>query len=67
MLNLFDVKPGQQVQLKNGAVCEVLENLGDGIWLQLRTLRHPTRPDSVGEEEPVHCEEMVRLVESTPT
>lgn len=56
MLNLLNVQAGQSVRLKNGAVAEVVENIGDGIWLQLRL------PDS-GEEELVHCEEMVELVE----
>lgn len=56
MLNLMDIQVGQSVRLKNGAVAEVTENIGDGIWLQLRN------PES-GEEELVHCEEMVELVE----
>ena len=56
MLNLMNIQAGQSVRLKNGAVAEVTENIGDGIWLQLRN------PES-GEEELVHCEEMVELVE----
>ena len=56
MLNLLNVQAGQSVRLKNGTVAEVIENIGDGIWLQLRL------PDS-GEEELVHCEEMVELAE----
>jgi hypothetical protein len=47
---------GQKVRLKNGAVAEVTDNLGDGIWLQLRN------PES-GEGEFVHCEEMPAIVE----
>lgn len=64
MLNLLEIHPGQRVSLKNGAVCEVIENIGDGIWLTLRTLSHPTQPQAVGEEELVHCEEMVDLIET---
>jgi len=56
MLNLINVQVGQTIRLKNGAVAEVIENIGDGIWLQLRD------PES-GEEELVHCEEMLELVE----
>ncbi|MDR6522142.1 hypothetical protein EJP69_14475 [Variovorax gossypii] len=56
MLNLINVQVGQTIRLKNGAVAEVTENIGDGIWLQLRN------PES-GEEELVHCEEMLELVE----
>lgn len=58
MLNLLEVKPGQKVRLKSGEVCEVVENIGDGIWLQLR------KPGGMSEDELVHCEEMVALVES---
>lgn len=64
MLNLLDIKPGQHVSLKSGAICEVVDNIGDGIWLTLRTISHPTQASAVGEEELVHCEEMVGLVES---
>ena len=55
MLNLMNVRVGQSIRLKNGSVAEVVDNIGDGIWLQLRL------PES-GEEELVHCEEMVELV-----
>lgn len=56
MLNLMKVQVGQSIRLKNGTVAEVVDNIGDGIWLQLRL------PES-GEEELVHCEEMVELVD----
>ena len=55
MLNLMNVQVGQSIRLKNGTVAEVVDNIGDGIWLQLRL------PES-GEEELVHCEEMVEVV-----
>lgn len=60
MLNLMNIQVGQSVRLKNGTVAEVTENIGDGIWLQLRD------PAS-GEEELVHCEEMVELVDGAAT
>ena len=56
MLNLIKIQVGQSIRLKHGTVGEVTENIGDGIWLQLRN------PEN-GEEELVHCEEMVELVE----
>ncbi|MBD9668447.1 hypothetical protein IB278_31265 [Variovorax sp. VRV01] len=56
MLNLIKIQVGQSIRLKDGTVGEVTENIGDGIWLQLRN------PEN-GEEELVHCEEMVELVE----
>lgn len=54
MLNLMTVKAGEFVRLKNGTVAEVIDNIGDGIWLELRNA------DS-GEDELVHCEEMQEL------
>ena len=56
MLNLMNIQIGQNVRLKNGTVAEVVDNMGDGIWLTLRN------PDN-GEDELVHCEEMLELVE----
>lgn len=56
MLNLMTVQVGQSVRLKDGRVAEVTDNIGDGIWLQLR------HADS-GDDELVHCEEMVELVD----
>lgn len=53
MLNLMDVQPGQVLQLKNGATAEVIENLGDGIWVQARL--------ASGEEELVFCEDIAGL------
>ncbi|WP_038218359.1 MULTISPECIES: hypothetical protein [Xenophilus] len=60
MLNLMNIQVGQSVRLKNGTVAEVTENIGDGIWLQLRD------PES-GDEELVHCEEMLELVDGAAT
>lgn len=53
MLNLLDAQPGHLIKLKNGALVEVLENIGDGIWLKCRM------PD--GEEELVFCEDIAGL------
>ena len=55
MLNLKDILIGQNVRLKNGAIAEVTENMGDGLWLQLRD-------PQTGDEDLVHCEEVVELV-----
>lgn len=60
MLNLMNIQVGQSVRLKNGTVAEVTENIGDGIWLQLRDLES-------GDEELVHCEEMLELVDGAAT
>lgn len=59
MLNLLTMQVGDVVRLKDGSRREVLENMGDGIWLQLRDL-------ASGEEDLVHCEEMVALDAQAP-
>jgi hypothetical protein len=53
MLNLLEVQPGQVVVLKNGAQAEVLENIGDGIWLKCKM--------ADGDEELVFCEDISGL------
>jgi hypothetical protein len=55
MLNLKDIQAGQSVRLKSGTVAEVVENMGDGIWLQLRD-------PQTGDEDLVHCEEILEQV-----
>lgn len=62
MLNLMDIKPAQKLKLRSGAIGEVIENIGDGIWVQLRLLSAPAGAGSAGDEELVHCEEIVGVV-----
>ena len=56
MLNLLDIQPGQVIRLKNGSTAEVVENVGDGIWLNVRL--------HGGDEELVFCEDIAGLEES---
>ena len=55
MLNLLAIQPGQVIRLKNGTSAEVIENVGDGIWLNARF--------SGGDEELVFCEDVAGLEE----
>ena len=50
MLNLLEIEPGQCIRLKNGTTAEVVENVGDGIWLNARF--------ADGSEELVFCEDI---------
>ncbi|MDR8071883.1 hypothetical protein [Burkholderia cenocepacia] len=61
MINFMDLQAGQRLKLKDGAVAEVVENIGDGIWVQVRYLEAPESPSMVGTEELCHCEEAVGL------
>ena len=53
MLNLMEVQPGQVILLKNQTTAEVLENVGDGMWLKARL--------EDGDEELVFCEDIAGL------
>ena len=56
MLNLLAIQPGQVIRLKNGTTAEVIENVGDGIWLNARF--------AGGDEELVFCEDIAGLAET---
>ena len=56
MLNLLEIKPGQVIRLKSGTTAEVIENVGDGLWLNARL--------NNGDEELVFCEDITGLEES---
>lgn len=53
MLNLLVIEPGQIIRLKDGSTAEVVENIGDGIWLKARL--------ESGDEELVFCEDIAGL------
>lgn len=57
MLNLLAIQPGQVIRLKNGATAEVVENVGDGTWLNARS--------ADGGEELVFCEDVASLEQAT--
>lgn len=56
MLNLLGIQPGQVIRLKSGTTAEVVENVGDGIWLNARFEN--------GDEELVFCEDIAGVEES---
>lgn len=57
MINLMNVAAGQKLQLKDGTIAEVVENIGDGIWVQARRAGE-------SDEELIHCEEIAGPVEA---
>jgi hypothetical protein len=56
MINLMTVEPGLKLRLKDGTIAEVVENIGDGIWVQARRAGE-------SEEDLIHCEEIVGAAE----
>ena len=63
-VNFLELKPGQKIMMKNQAVAEVVENLGDGIWVKGRFLESPADPSLVGTEELCYCEETLRVLDA---
>ncbi len=63
MLNLMNLTVGQHLKLRNGAVGEIVDNMGDGIWVTLKFTDAAPGSPAVGEEELVHCEEVAGLAD----
>ena len=57
MINLYSVKPGDRVSLKDGRTGQVVENMGDGQWLEVS---FPEAPDE--EPELVHSQDLSGIV-----
>jgi len=60
MLNFIDVKVGQKLTLRDGRIAEVIDNIGDGIWLHVRF----ADVDEVEDDTLLHCEDVLGLAES---
>ena len=55
MIDAFDLKPGARVALAGGGSATILENMEDGMWLEVRE-------DGAGEGELVHVQDIARLL-----
>ena len=64
MIDVMTIKVGERLQLRERIVAEVLENMEDGMWLQVRYLTFPGHPDEVGTEELCHAQDIVRVLSS---
>ena len=62
MINVLTIKPGERLQLREGIVAEVLENMEDGMWLQVRYLEVPKSPDETGVTELCHAQDIVEVL-----
>jgi hypothetical protein len=65
MIDVMAIKVGTRLQLREGVVAEVLENMDDGQWLQVRYLESPGRPDDVGATELCHAQDIVKMLSSS--
>jgi hypothetical protein len=62
MIDVMAIKVGTRLKLREGLVAEVVENMDDGQWLQVRYLEVPDRPDDVGATELCHAQDIVKVL-----
>ena len=66
MIDLMTLKPGDRLQLHNKIVAEVTENMGDGMWVEIRLIESPERPEEVGAVELCHAQDIVKFLGAIP-
>lgn len=62
MINMFSLKAGDRLVLQTGISAEVIENMEDGMWVQVRFLTVPDHPEQEGEIELCHAQEIVKII-----
>lgn len=65
-VDFMQLQPGDKIRLKNQDVLEVIENIGDGIWINGRVIQSPENPDSLDTELLCHCEEALEQLSNSP-
>jgi hypothetical protein len=62
MIDLMTLKPGDRLLLVQGIVAEVTENMGDGMWVEVRLIEAPERPAEIGTVELCHAQDIVKVL-----
>jgi hypothetical protein len=62
MIDLMGMKVGTRLKLQEGIIAEVVENMNDGEWVQVRCLESPGRPEEVGTVELCHAQDVVKVL-----
>jgi len=58
-LNLLSLRPGDKVVLNDGAVVEITENPGDGVWVFGRYLPHSKAAGlASADEQPIFAQDI---------
>ncbi len=55
MINVLELQPGTRVELTDGSRVTVIENMGDGQWIE-------ASPDGATGGELIHCQDVARIV-----
>jgi len=59
MIDMLTLQPGDRLMLKEKILAEVVENMEDGMWVQVRYIEVPGSPDEVGAIELCHAQDIV--------
>jgi hypothetical protein len=62
MIDLMEIKVGTRLKLQKDVIAEVIENMNDGEWLQVRCLESPGRPEEVGTVELCHAQDIMKVL-----
>jgi hypothetical protein len=65
MINVLTLRPGDPLELEDGTIAEVLENMEDGMWIQVRYLQVRRNPVEVGAIELCHAQDIAKLLSAT--
>ncbi len=60
MINLYHMQQGDRLRLKDGRTGAVVENMGDGQWVEVRL----DGQDELEEPELVHSQDIAELLAS---
>lgn len=65
MIDMLTLKPGDKLLLRENVTAEVLENMEDGMWVQVRYVDVPGDAGQVGEVELCHAQDIVRVASAS--
>jgi hypothetical protein len=65
MINVLTLKAGDRLELEDRTIAEVVENMEDGMWVQVRYLQVPRNPAEVGAIELCHAQDIVKIMNAT--
>jgi hypothetical protein len=65
MIDVLTIKVGDRLQLREGIVAVVLDNMADGMWLQVKYLEVANTFAEVGAIELCHAQDIVKILGSS--
>ena len=65
MIDVLILKAGDRLKLEDATIAEVVENMEDGMWVQVRYLEVPRNPAEIGAIELCHAEDIVKILNAT--